>query len=783
MKNIWKSLLFSSALLLAGLNSACTSEKSADDYEKAVITVEPGSFAATVTDGATEQITITTNGIWSASIADSVDDNVTVEPAAGQGNAVVTVTVPPHAARTFTISFKTERPCVIEGFSFTSKGKADLTIYQNDGGVDESNYIYYEDCGTSVKKGSDGYWPYTADFTGWSRNGDGQSGVTYGGSSSSIRNSGPSYDPTADATYVSGIPYVFINNATAKFEIGDIVLDGTTENYSFSFSISAQDGYTSAPSFATPSNNTVQLELSVDGNTWAPATFTTTPDGGNGWYHAVAEFKVPAGSTALHARFSGYNPPSSGGLRLDDFKLISGGDGDALAFPETVTATIAQITTTGIYSVKNATVVATYARGVLLTDSSKAMLLAYLGEKDLGYKEGDVVNIEGSVTTYNTSLQFGEGAKIEKVGTTTVNHGTPVRYTYEALEEYGQTSNPEPVYAIYTGKLSLSSGSAGQTYYNILFDEGNAVQGSIQYPRDAEMVKAFEGKYINVTGYLIGWTSSGKYISTMYTSIEENGNVVALNVSPASLSFGVDGGSLDVSFSSGELGENKIFAELTGTNADKFTCTEPANGKVIVTATANTSDTAYNATLTIYIAPTADGERAAEKSVQISQSTPNASSLTLSAEDIAAIDYQGANNYTQWNYVTATGEAWSGIAYPTSQYLQLGWNTDTSKAASTSYLMTPSFGGKSVAKITITPNKKTTNGRNFVVLPDTFVYNGESASDIKKVAYAVSDSTVKDSTTPLTIDMSGVTTTTDKLMIRAVGGAAYVDSVKIEFAD
>ena len=776
MKNIWKSILLSAVVLTAGFAISCAPEEIGDD-KKAVITINPTSLAATVDDGATATITITTNGTWTANLEDSVEDNVTIEPAAGSGNSTVVVNIPPHAARTLNITFNTQKPRVIEGFAFISKAKATLKVFQNEGGVDENNYIYYEDCGASVEKGSDNYWPSTANFTGWTRSGEGQSGIEYGGSNSSVRNSGSKYDPV-DASYVSGPPYIFLNNANQVFEIKKIVLDGTTENLSLSFSISAQDGYSGEPTFAVPSNSTVKLAVSVDGNQWSPVTFTANADGGHGWYHAVSSFKVPAGTTSLNIRFSGYNPPSSGGLRLDDFKLISGGNGSDLEIQEVVPATLKEITKEGLYRVSNATVVAAYARGVLLTDSSKAMLLAYLGESDLGYQEGDVINIEGSVTTYNTSLQFAEGAKIEKVGTTTVSHGEPVSYDYAMLEEYGQTSGPEIIYATFSGKLSLSSGTAGQTYYNINFDEGTNVSGSIQYPRNADAVKAYENQYVTVTGYLIGWTSSGKYISMMYTNIGESKATIALNVSPASLSFDVNGGSQDVSFSTGALGENKIFTTLSGDNADKFSVSEPANGKITVTASANTSDAPYSATLTIYIAPTADGERLGEKSVKISQSTPSAANCQLTLEDIQSNSF---SKWGEWSITAADGGIWSGYTYYYNAGLQFSWGTDVSKDASKSQVITPSRGDKKFGKIIITPETKTTDGRCFVVLPDTFVYAGESVTDIKKAAYGVSANTVKGSTEPLSIDLSGVETT-DKLIIRAVGGAAYVTNIKIEFA-
>ena len=95
--------------------------------------------------------------------------------------------------------------------------------------------------------------------------------------------------------------------------------------------------------------------------------------------------------------------------------------------------------------------------------------------------------------------------------------------------------------------------------------------------------------------------------------------------------------------------------------------------------------------------------------------------------------------------------------------------------------MTPSLGGKKISKVIITPDAKTTNSRNFAIFSEDFVYAGETPTEAKAKAYAVSAATVKGSTTPLTIDLSGVTTT-DKVIIRAIGGAAYVSSITIEFA-
>ena len=301
------------------------------DLAFAKVTISPTSFATDL-EGGEHVITVTSNAAWTVS-CDQTD--VTIEPLTGGGNGTVTITVPAATQRVFKVVFNAQKQTLIPavGISTISTAKAEVAVSQNAGGVNLDDYLFYEDCGEDVEKNSEGYWPYVDMFTGWNPLGYAVAAVTYAGNSASVRASGANYQPTEDAMGISGQPYVFLNKvpASAYFVIENLDVKGGS-NYIFAYNVQCQAGYSGGPTFATVENSLVHLELGYDGTSWDTVDCTFTPNGGNGWYLAMAEFKVAADATKLYARFSYEAPASSGGCRLDDFKLVNGGNGDELDF-------------------------------------------------------------------------------------------------------------------------------------------------------------------------------------------------------------------------------------------------------------------------------------------------------------------------------------------------------------------------------------------------------------------------------------------------------------------
>ena len=164
----------------------------------------------------------------------------------------------------------------------------------------------------------------------------------------------------------------------------------------------------------------------------------------------------------------------------------------------------------GVYETE-ATVCATNAQSFLLTDGT-SYLLAYRGRSWSGdLEQGDTVTISGNVTTYNGSLQFDSSATYVKGEPTTYVLPTPKELTAAECDAF--KDNCPVTFAKVTGKLAISG-----NYYNLTI-EGAEIIGSIAYPK--EDISGLDGKLIEVTGFVLYTTGSGRYLNFMATSIEE----------------------------------------------------------------------------------------------------------------------------------------------------------------------------------------------------------------------------------------------------------------------
>lgn len=189
------------------------------------------------------------------------------------------------------------------------------------------------------------------------------------------------------------------------------------------------------------------------------------------------------------------------------------GEGGETPEPETPVVTIAEISEAGTFKVENATIVGEYARGYLLADAT-GMMLAFLGT-DHGNDcvVGDVITIEGTTSVYAGFAQFTAGSVLTKTGTTEVNRGEAEVMDGAAMDAY--VAAPAIKYITYTGTLAVSG-----NYFNVNIEGAATAIGSLQYPINADEIKALDGKEIVVEGYAIG-VSSSKYVNTMVVSVAE----------------------------------------------------------------------------------------------------------------------------------------------------------------------------------------------------------------------------------------------------------------------
>ena len=197
-------------------------------------------------------------------------------------------------------------------------------------------------------------------------------------------------------------------------------------------------------------------------------------------------------------------------LTTADGGLVEGGSEEE---PETPAEpkTIAEVLAAGTQSntATSGTVVATYARGFLISDGT-GHILTYLGTES-GLVVGDVVTVTGATSVYGGLLQFGNTSTFEKTGTAEFTQPEPEVLDGAAMDAY--LSAPSVKYVQYTGTLSISG-----YYYNVTIDGASAAIGSIAYPAEGLVDTSLDGKKITVTGYAIG-QNKDMYVTTMGVSV------------------------------------------------------------------------------------------------------------------------------------------------------------------------------------------------------------------------------------------------------------------------
>ena len=613
--NIWKTLFFS--VLTVAAFTGCSKDDSDDGGSSVMpsITVNGSNSASLMVGyagGNTSAVEVVSSGDWTLSITSGDGTACQASPASGKaGTTSVSFNVTGASAdRTFVATLTTSGK--IAGYEQTVSAKIM---------IDQTNALYKENCGTDVEE-SNNQWPYVDQFTGWVRGGlNDQSGVTYGGSSARVANSGKNFAPTeAEQDVASGAPYASLNTASSKFYINDINI-GSSKNFTFTFTAIQQVGYSGSSVFGPVEASTIRLGVSVDGGReFLPATYTVDQiaDGGN-WYLCTSEFKLPATASTdkISIRFDNFNCPTSQyGLRLDDLKLIEGGNGTELTPAETTSVSISEIVTSGeLYEVEGATVVGTYQQGFVMQDETGA-ILAYMGNdaKDIP-AEGSIVTVSGEATKYGDALQL-KDVKISSKTDGTMPTLTPTVVTADNIT--GMMTSPKATYVKMTGTVDVSTND-GKTYYNVKFLFNSSYTGSISYPNENLNVSSFDGKTVDVEGWFVNngkQNGSGKYFTVVARSITENSNPASASFTTQPTAFAAtDPVAQDLTFTMSNV--EKVEFEITGTDADKFSYEYTTGTTVKVSAKGNNeSDAAYTATLNL------KGDGAVLTSVNLRQSAP-----------------------------------------------------------------------------------------------------------------------------------------------------------------
>lgn len=270
---------------------------------------------------------------------------------------------------------------------------------------------------------------------------------------------------------------------------------------------------------------------------------------------------------------------------------------------------IANVELDGTYTVKGV-VTALSSRGFILTDDSGSIF--YYGSKN--YAIGQTLTVTGKISQYNKGLQIdGTSATIVEGEVVTYEYPTPATADAAAIDAFiSNTANRLATYVTLTGDLDISG-----SYYNVAV-EGTTNMGSIYYPSNDIKAALTTGTNITIKGYAIA-VSSGKYYNVVASEVTTNYVIPKVTPAATSMSFVAEGESKSVELTVAGQGENQLFAK---SNNEHFVATIEGT-TLTVTAAANESTEAKSATVTVYMAATADAEAVASAEITCSQAAPS----------------------------------------------------------------------------------------------------------------------------------------------------------------
>lgn len=204
-------------------------------------------------------------------------------------------------------------------------------------------------------------------------------------------------------------------------------------------------------------------------------------------------------------------------------------------------------------------------------------MLAENGSYLLAFNNNGVTGEIGEIVT--VSGKVGEYAGLKQIASpevTVVSSGNevvlPAPKVIANLDDYAS----DKVELIqFTGTLAASD-----KYFNVNVT-GSTRLGSIQYPLDAEVLKALDKKPITATGFFTGITGGGNYVNMMSTSVEEAA-VNVFDVTPLQIDVAATATTAEISVAGNvdwtvEPSEGASVDKTSGSGSGVITVSFPAN--------------------------------------------------------------------------------------------------------------------------------------------------------------------------------------------------------------
>lgn len=313
---------FAVALVLGSTLGFMACENEGDDVvADPKVEVSATSLNFTNEEG-NQTLEVKANAGWKA---ETDADWVTITPAAGNGDATITVAVSANdtgAVRTTVVkvialhkeygAWDTKKVTVSQSATETPPVEEEL-LYSDDFDGQEATKTY----------GSGSSWPYIDQFPEFANpEGPAAENVTYSGKGVSVR-----ANSTSDSQYSdyagSGLNNIFFGSS-AYLQVNNITLAAGQTNLKLTFGSEkyTQDGD------STFKNEEFQIYVSKDGNAWAEIKeYTFAGTEGGRWNVATAEFTLNAVPETLYLKFAA---TVASVYRLDDVKLYTGNGGQVI---------------------------------------------------------------------------------------------------------------------------------------------------------------------------------------------------------------------------------------------------------------------------------------------------------------------------------------------------------------------------------------------------------------------------------------------------------------------
>lgn len=418
VNKLFKSI-FAAVLVIGSALGFVACENDGDDVvADPSVEVSATSLNFTNEEG-NETLDVTANADWKA---ETDADWVTITPAAGKGDATITIAVSANdtgAVRTTVVkvialhktygAWDTKKVTVSQSATETPTVKEELLYGDNFDG-EEATKTY----------GSGSSWPYIDQFPQFAnQEGPASVNVTYSGKGVSVRANSTSNSQYSDYDG-SGLNNIFFGSS-AYFQVNNITLAEGQQNLKLTFGSEkyTQDGD------STFKNEEFRIYVSKDGNAWAEIKeYTFAGTEGGRWNVATAEFTLNAVPETLYLKFAA---TVASVYRLDDVKLYTGNGGQAIdldnieapqpseAKKVTVAEFLAAAEDSTIYELTGeiTNVTNTTYGNFYLKDATGEVLIYGLcspsGEQkywaESGAKVGDTITVQTVRTSYNGTPQ------------------------------------------------------------------------------------------------------------------------------------------------------------------------------------------------------------------------------------------------------------------------------------------------------------------------------------------------------------------------------------------